>query len=227
MQSERPSAFSLAGDKHESGRAMSQTSNVRLDMVGSIARIRFDRPPVNAFTEDMFAQFSSLMTLVGKDPKPVLLTGANGIFSAGFDIKQPSIDGPGPRAAARECLAAIQDHPAPVVAAVEGAAVGMGLLIAASADILVVSSTARLRMPEVTLGIVSDVAPLRRFLPDPWVRRMCLLGEAFTASEMQLDSAGAHLCEPGTSEEVAASVLESFAAIETSFLGSTKRRLSE
>src|SRR5437870_429403 len=115
-----------------------------LDMVGGIARIHFDRPPVNAFTEDMFAEFRALMGGLGKDPTPVLLAGANGIFSAGFDVKDPGRDGPGPRAAARECLAAIQDHPAPVVAAVEGAAVGIGLLIAASADILVVSRTARL-----------------------------------------------------------------------------------
>ena len=203
------------------------SSGIWAEMKGPIARICFDRPPVNAFTEGMFADFAAALSGLGADLKPILLTGANGYFSAGFDIKRPDLDGPGPRAAADDCLAAIRDHPSPVVAAVEGAAVGLGLLIAASADILVVSRTARLRMPEVTLGIVSDVGPLRRFLPDPWVRRMCLLGEALTASELQLDGVGAHLCEPGTAEEVARSILESLAEIETSALRRTKRRLAE
>lgn len=201
---------------------------VRLDQLDGAARICFDRPPVNAFTVDMFGQFHAFLKHVAEDPRPLLLTGANGMFSAGYDIKQPGLDGAATLDAARNCLAAIQDHPAPVVAAVEGAAVGIGLLIAASADILVISRSARLRMPEVTLGIDSDVAPLRRYLSDSWIRRMCLVGETFTATHMRLDyCAGATVCEAGTTEQAAAAILESLAAIETSFLERAKRRLSE
>jgi len=201
---------------------------VRLDLVDAVARIRFDRPPVNAFTVEGFRQFHAYLTQVGDDPRPVLLTGANGMFSAGFDIRQPGLDEAATVDAARDCLAAIQDHPAPVVAAVEGAAVGIGLLIAASADILLISRSARLRMPEVMLGIDSDVAPLRRFLPDPWIRRMCLSGEAFTATDMRLDyCAGATVCEPGTTEQAAAAVFESFSRIDPSFLERAKRRLAD
>ena len=97
----------------------------------------------------------------------------------------------------------------------------------ALADILVISSSAQLSMPEVRLGIVSDGAPLRRYLSDSWVRRMCLLGEAFTATELQLDGAGASLCEPGRSEQVATEILESLDGIERSLLEQTKRRLAE
>ena len=201
---------------------------VRLDQCDGFARICFDRPPVNAFTVDVFGQFHAFMKHLAADPKPVLLTGANGMFSAGYDIKQPGLDGAGTYAAARNCLAAIQDHPAPVVAAVEGAAVGIGLLIASSADILVISRSARLRMPEVTLGIDSDIAPLRRFLPDSWIRRMCLVGETFTAADMRLDyCAGATMCEAGTTEQAAAAVLQSLTGIEASFLQRAKRRLAE
>src|SRR5260370_41763705 len=95
---------------------------VRLDLVDAVARIRFDRPPVNAFTVEGFRQFHAYLKQVGDDPRPVLLTGANGIFSAGFDIRQPGLDEAATVDAARDCLAAIQDHPAPVVAAVEGGA---------------------------------------------------------------------------------------------------------
>jgi enoyl-CoA hydratase len=201
---------------------------VRLTLSDGFARICFDRPPVNAFTVDMFGQFHAFMMRLREDPGPVLLTGAGGMFSAGFDIKQPGRDGPGATEAARRCVAAVRDHPAPVVAAVEGAAVGFGLLIAMSADILVVSRSARLRMPEVILGVDSDVAPLRRFLPDPWIRRMCLVGEAFTATDLRLDHcAGATVCEPGMCEEAAAAVLDSIAEIDVSFLRRTKQRLRE
>jgi enoyl-CoA hydratase len=201
---------------------------VRPARIDGFTRICFDRPPVNAFTMDMFGQFHALMMRLREDPGPVLLTGTGGTFSAGFDIKQPGVDGPGATEAARRCVAAVRDHPAPVVAAVEGAAVGFGLLVAMSADILVVSRSARLRMPEVILGVDSDVAPLRRFLPDPWIRRMCLVGEAFTATDLRLDHcAGATVCEPGMCEEAAAAVLESIAEIDVSFLRRAKRRLGE
>jgi enoyl-CoA hydratase len=157
----------------------------------------------------------------------VLLTGANGMFSAGFDIKQPGLDEATTTDAARDCLAAVRDHPAPVVAAVEGAAVGAGLLIALSADILVFSRTARLGMPEVKLGIDSDLAPLRRFLPDPWIRRMCLSGQTFTATDMRLDyCSGAIVCEPGAATEAAAAVFGSFAGIDGAFLERAKRKLA-
>src|SRR6266478_2980929 len=201
---------------------------VRVDLVDAVARIRFDRPPVNAFTVEGFRQFHAYLKQVGDDPRPVLLTGANGMFSAGFDIRQPGLDEAATVDAARDCLAAIQGHPAPVVAAVEGAAVGIGLLIAVSADILVISRSARLRMPEVMLGIDSDVAPLRRFLPDPWIRRMCLSGETFTAADLRIDCyAGATVCEPGTTEEAAEAVLGSFSAIEAAFLERAKRGLAK
>jgi enoyl-CoA hydratase/carnithine racemase len=201
---------------------------VLLDVVDGVARIRFDRPPVNAFTVAMFRQFLGHLKQVGDDPRPVLLSGADGMFSAGFDIKEPGLDEATTTDAARDCLAAIRDHPAPVVAAVEGAAVGVGLLIALSADILVISRSARLGMPEIKLGIDSDIAPLRRFLPDPWIRRMCLSGQMFTATDMRLDCySGAIMCEPGAAGEAAAAVLGSFTGIDVAFLGRAKRRLAE
>ena len=105
---------------------------------------------------------------------------------------------------------------------------GVGLLIAVSADILVISRSALLGMPEVKLGIDSDVASLRRFLPDPWIRRMCLSGQTFTAADLRLDCyAGATVCEPGTTGQAAAAVLESFSGVEAAFLERAKRRLAK
>jgi len=210
------------------GRGRQAPPEVRLDLAGGVARVRFDRPPVNAFTVDMFGQLRAHLERASESRALVLLTGANGRFSAGFDVNQPGRGDAATANEAHQCVAAIQDHPAPVVAAVEGAAVGIGLLIAVSADILVISRSARLGMPEVKLGIDGDAAPLRRFLPDPWIRRMCLSGETFTAADLRIDCyAGATVCEPGTTEEAAEAVLGSLSAIEPAFLERAKRGLAK
>ena len=190
-------------------------------------RICLDRPPVNAFTVEMLGYITAVIDDACADPRPMLITGSARIFSAGFDVKYPAPDTPTVNAAAGECLTAVQKHPGPTVAAVEGAAVGLGLLIAASADILVVSRTAQLCMPEVTLGIASDVQPLRRFLPDPWVRRMCLLGETFSAEQVHFESAGAIVCQPGTAQDRAEDVIGALNGVNATALRQVKQRLHE
>jgi enoyl-CoA hydratase len=190
-------------------------------------RICLDRPPVNAFTVEMLRYITMVIADARTDPRPMLITGSPRIFSAGFDVKHPAPDTQAVNAAARECVTAVQQHPGPTVAAVEGAAVGLGLLIAASADILVVSRTAQLRMPEVALGIVSDVQPLRRFLPDPWIRRLCLLGEAFSAEQLHVESAGAAVCEPGTAQDQAEEVIAAMNGVDATALRQVKQQLYE
>jgi enoyl-CoA hydratase len=190
-------------------------------------RICLDRPPVNAFTVEMLRYITAVIDGARADARPMLITGSAHIFSAGFDVKSPAPDARAVNAAARECVTAVQQHPGPTVAAVEGAAVGLGLLIAASADILVVSRTAQLRMPEVALGIVSDVQPLRRFLPDPWIRRLCLLGEAFSAEQLHVESAGAAVCEPGTAQDQAEEVIAAMNGVDATALRQVKQQLYE
>ena len=190
-------------------------------------RICLDRPPVNALTVEMLGYITAVIAGACTDPRPMLITGSSRIFSAGFDVKHPAPDTLTVNAAARECVAAVQQHPGPTVVAVEGAAVGLGLLIAASADILVVSRTAQLRMPEVALGVVSDVQPLRRFLPDPWIRRLCLLGEAFSADQLHVECSGATACEPGTAQDRAEEVIAAMNGVDATTLRQVKQSLYE
>lgn len=190
-------------------------------------RICLDRPPVNAFTPEMLRYFAATVAQAQADARPLLITGASGVFSAGFDIKHPATDSLSVNALARKCVSAVQDHPGLTIAAVEGAAVGLGLLLATSADILVLSRHARLRMPEVTLGIASDVQPLRRFLPEPWIRRLCLLGETFTAEQMHLDRIGVTLCDPGAARARAEEVIAATGGLNVSAVRETKERLRE
>ena len=190
-----------------------------------VIRIRLQRPPVNALTVEVIDRLRATFVAIRDDPRPVVLCGMPRVFSAGFDVKQPAADPQLVGAAARACLDAVRTHPGPTIAAVEGSAVGLGLLIAASADILVASRSASFRMPEVTLGIASDVDGLRRFLPELWVRRLCLSGEPFTVEELHLEASGALVCEPGTCDTAALSVAEKLGALPPEFVRDAKRQL--
>ena len=208
--------------------AIQPTGFVDTVEVGSspnIIRIRLQRPPVNALTVQVIDRLRAQFAAIHDDPRPVLLCGLPRAFSAGFDVKAPADDPQMASDAATACLDAVRTHPGPTVAAVEGAAVGLGLLIAASADILVTSRSATFRMPEVTLGIASDVDGLRRFLPEMWVRRLCLSGEPFTAEQLHLEASGAMVCEPGTCEAAAEAIAGQLAALRPQFVRDAKLQL--
>jgi enoyl-CoA hydratase len=190
-----------------------------------IIRIRLQRPPVNALTVQVIDRLRAIVAAIHDDPRPVILCGLPRVFSAGFDVKAPAEDPRVASDAATACLDAVRTHPGPTVAAVEGAAVGLGLLIAASADILVTSRSATFRMPEVTLGIASDVDGLRRFLPEMWVRRLCLSGEPFTSEQLHLEASGAMVCEPGTCEAAAEAIAGQLAALRPQFVRDAKLQL--
>jgi enoyl-CoA hydratase len=208
--------------------AIQPTGFVDTVEVGSgpnVIRIRLQRPPVNALTVQVIDRLRAQFAAIHDDPRPVMLCGLPRVFSAGFDVKAPADDPHVASDAATACLDAVRTHPGPTVAAVEGAAVGLGLLIAASADILVTSRSATFRMPEVTLGIASDVDGLRRFLPEMWVRRLCLSGEPFTAEQLHLEASGAMVCEPGTCEAAAEAIAGQLAALRPQFVRDAKLQL--
>lgn len=174
----------------------------------SYVEVALCRPPVNALDPDAMSELASEFDRLASDQRPVLLTGEGGRFSAGFDLRSQVAPEAAAQLAAR-CLTAVAQHPSPVVAVVEGAAVGLGLLIAASSDIVVFSSSAVLRMPEVTIGSDLDPRPLRSLMAEKWVRRLCLSGLAHTADQLDLQAAGAIVCAPGDARVTAESVMTS------------------
>ena len=200
-------------------------NTVVLGVTPGVLRIRLQRPPVNALTVEVIDALRGTFAAIHDDSRPVVLCGLPQVFSAGFDVKAPAEDIQVVNDAAAACLDAVRSHPGPTIAAVEGAAVGLGLLIAASADILVTSRSASFRMPEVSLGIASDVDGLRGFLPEMWVRRLCLSGEPVTAEQLHLSASGAVVCEPGTSEAAAETIAGQLATLPPQFVRAAKQRL--
>jgi enoyl-CoA hydratase/carnithine racemase len=118
----------------------------------------------------------------------VILVGDEKAFAAGGDLKEMSQMRPTDhvRRRSHRAWAALQDCPKPVIAAINGWALGGGLEIAMHADILIAGESARLGQPEIKVGIMPGAGGtqrLTRVVGKFVAMRMCLLGEPITARE--------------------------------------------
>lgn len=121
--------------------------------VGSIAVLTIDFPPLNLGSRDM--RQALLEAIAGLSPKSltgVVLTGEGATFVAGSDFRE--FDVPPQEPHLPQIIAAIEDLPFPVVAAIGGAALGGGCELALGCDWRVAASDAVLGLPEATLGLI-------------------------------------------------------------------------
>jgi methylglutaconyl-CoA hydratase len=200
-------------------------SSLRLSREGSVARIALARPDVrNAFDDVLIEELSAAFDSVSseKETRVVLLMGDGTAFCAGADVAWMRKAG----AYSREeneadatrmarMLKAIDECPKPVVALVQGAAIGGGVGLLAAADIAIAAEGTVFSLSEVKLGILpSVISPyVLRAIGPRQARRYFLTGERFDAREA-LRIGLVHLVAPA--EELAASGERMVAALLTS-----------
>lgn len=136
-------------------------SPVRRDQVGRVAVLTLDRPDrLNAVSRPLYDALTSAIEDADATPdvRAIVITGEGRAFCAGADLKAHA-EGPpdaGERAryidAAQRANEVLQSSRTPVVAAVNGHAIGAGLELALSSDFMIVADSAKLRLPEVALG---------------------------------------------------------------------------
>ena len=172
---------------------------VRTARNGTVLVITLNRPEVkNAIDSDMSLGVLEALAALDADGdlRVGVLTGAGGSFCAGMDLK----------AFARTGLPEGVDDifrkgcRKPLIAAIEGVAVGGGLELALIADLLVASSEARLGSPEVTFGLFPGggaLLRLPRHLPQSIVTEMALTGEPLSARSALQHGLIVRMCEPG------------------------------
>jgi enoyl-CoA hydratase/carnithine racemase len=119
----------------------------------------------------------------------VVLTGAGKVFSAGADLKsRPDRSKAGERwqhnRRARESYHAVRECTKPVIAAINGAALGAGLAVAASCDILVAANEAVLGLPEIDVGLLGGGKHSQRLFSHSTRRRMMLTGYRVPGPEL-------------------------------------------
>lgn len=159
--------------------------NVRIGIEGNVAIVTLDRAPVNAqtplFQEEIAFAFDYLSDM--DDVRAVVLTGAGKAFCAGVDIKDRAGKewAPAERRntlrSARESYHAIVECPKPVIGAINGAALGAGLALVASCDILIASEDASVGLPEVTVGLMGGSRHAMQLFGRTQVRYMMMTGE--------------------------------------------------
>ena len=145
---------------------------VSYSVVDGVAVVTIDNPPVNAMDRGVRAGLQKAFSdLKGRpDVKAIVLGCAGRTFVAGADIKEfdTGIAPPG----FHEVLRLIEDSACPVVAAMHGTALGAGTELALSCHYRVADKTARLGLPELSLGIIPGAGGTQR-LP-----RVVTLGHA-------------------------------------------------
>ncbi len=178
---------------------------VQTSREGTVLVITLNRPEVrNAIDSALsLGVLAALAELDGDDDLRVgVLTGAGGTFCAGMDLKAFARDGLPERVDDIFRLGCRK----PLIAAIEGAAVGGGLELALIADLLVASSEARFGSPEVTFGLFPGGGALLRLprsLPQGVVTEMALTGEPLSAQLALQHGLIVRMCEPGQTLDAA------------------------
>jgi 2-(1,2-epoxy-1,2-dihydrophenyl)acetyl-CoA isomerase len=145
-----------------------ETVDVRLD--GAAARITLSRPDaLNAWNRRLGLDLRAAVEAVAQDERvrAVLLTGAGRAFSSGADLKDVSADDARTASGRPDLykilteryhpiITAIRQMPKPVLAAVNGPAVGIGLSLALAADLVVARESAYFLLAFVNIGLVPD-----------------------------------------------------------------------
>ena len=171
---------------------MNDLTQLQYKLEDYVAILTMDAPPVNALTRTLNDELTAALDRISEmeDVRAVILTGAGKVFCAGADLKGRAsvIKGPGDLPAhsrrTRECFHAIRECAKPVICAINGAALGSGLAMAASSDILVASEKASLGLPEVDVGLLGGCSHAMRLFSHSRLRRMALTGMRVNGAEL-------------------------------------------
>ncbi len=167
---------------------MSTDAHVLAETAGGVCTITLNRPEKrNAFTVAMYQRCVDVLRGAAADSsvRAVLLTGAGSAFTSGNDVadfpNMPTNPADNP---AFQLLLALLDFEKPVVAAVNGSAVGVGVTLLLHCDLVYVADNAKLLMPFVSLGLVPEGASsllVPRMAGMAKANELLLLAEPFDA----------------------------------------------
>ena len=165
--------------------------SVLVEIKDKVALVTLNRPPVNALNREMRRELVAIFDDISArdDIRCAVLTAQGSVFCAGADLKdRPDADIPGDflehNRITRETGNAIRECAKPVIAAINGAALGAGLGLAAACDILYASDNATFGMPEINVGLAGGASMLRTLFGRSTARRMFFTGQRLTAAEL-------------------------------------------
>jgi enoyl-CoA hydratase len=175
------------------GKAMKAYKAILVEKKEGIGYLTLNRPDVrNAFNQEMIDEISDALRLIDKDDgvRVLIVTGAGKAFQAGADIAELSIMKPLDILRWNEGLvrinAALEKLRQPVIAAINGHAMGGGLELAISCTLRVIAESAKIALPEVKLGIIPGTGGtqrLPRLIGKGRAAEILLTGDMITAQD--------------------------------------------
>ena len=168
---------------------MNDLTTLKVDVLPDRVHVMLNRPTVkNAIDQSMVDELHDVCAQLESEPRILILSGDGGVFASGADIAQlrerrrdDALAGINSRLFVR-----ISELPMPVIAAVDGWALGGGAELAYAADFRIASTTARIGNPETGLGIVAAAGAtwrLAELVGEPLAMEILLAGRILTAEE--------------------------------------------
>jgi isohexenylglutaconyl-CoA hydratase len=219
---------------------MADYADITLTRDGAIARLTLNRPERrNALTQAMMLELEHAFKRVasGRGCRVLVLRGAGGHFSAGGDLaamaRMPPVPGGGeadPMVAAYrqfgEALIALNTVPQPVIAVIEGSAVGGGFGMACCSDVVILHESARFGLPEPKVGFIpSQILPfIVRRIGEGATRDLAVTARVIDAHEARRLGLGRHLClTTGDIDRTLKAAIDDVLRLEPQALAAVKR----
>ena len=164
------------------------SEHVVTETAGGVLTLRFNRPDKkNALTAAMYGAAAAVLRAAEADAtvRAAVITGSGDSFTAGNDLKDFLENPPtGPDASVFQFMGALASFSKPVIAAVNGVAVGIGTTLLLHCDLAYAVTSAKFQLPFVNIAIVPEFASsllLPRLVGAARAAELLLLGEAFAA----------------------------------------------
>ncbi len=166
------------------------SSHIEVAREGRVMTITMNRPEVkNALTLSMYEQMTAALTQARDDAqvRAVVFRGAGGAFTSGNDLQDFAQNPPkDENSPVFKFLSALIGAPKPLLAAVDGAAIGIGTTMLLHCDLSWASARTKLKMPFVNLALVPEAASsllLPQIVGRARANALLLLGDSFSAEE--------------------------------------------
>ena len=208
---------------------------------GSIFHVTLNRPEKrNALTFEMVIELGEVVSRIDEQPdvRAVILSGAGPVFSSGIDVPAlaASRENAGRQNAGRwlrrladrmqYALHLIEATELPIIAAIQGQAIGMGLELALACDLRVITQDCLLSIPESRMGLVADVGGttrLTRLLGPSRAKDLLMTGRTVDADEALCWGLANRVATSETLMQTAISLAESIAQNAPLAVGMAKR----
>jgi enoyl-CoA hydratase/carnithine racemase len=199
---------------------------------GGVVALRIDRPPLNALSRPVLEELeSAARDLAGdREVKAVVVLGGAKVFAAGADISEFGAQDEA-REIGKRLRAAfdrICDIPRPVIAAINGVALGGGLELALACDLRIAADNARVGQPEILLGVIPGAGAtqrLPRLVGPARAKELIWSGRQVKADEALAMGLVDRVVPSGDLEDAALEWAGSFASGAVAAMGLAKRAI--